>query len=328
MIPMTSKKRTLSCFVAMCLVLAIGHTVVAETGKVDVNREQPSPAEVFLEMKGAEHLIDEIGLFMGVLKPDALRIKVSDAGPQDVCFQARTLAIKANRLLFEISRKKAKRPPFPEKKIDPAFAKKMFLSATRSLIEVSDELGLVTLAPQYRISKEITPTTILEETITVSRHLNALLERQFAPAEVYRVVNLAIAYAARFLAQFPQAERIPKKPLYEKNKRPFDVYFRLHTCLLLINKIYEHNVLNTITVDITGIREKDVRPSDVYDMASTIVARMDYLHKIQNIRRAPQETYHPGRKVPSDVYQQTGILEQQLKSMLSYVEMKVRKQEK
>ena len=65
----------------------------------------------------------------------------------------------------------------------------------------------------------------------VNRQLNLLLERRFAPSDVYMQVTQAIGYAARQLAHNRDAMRIPDTPPFERNKQPGSVYFRLVNCL-------------------------------------------------------------------------------------------------
>ena len=55
-----------------------------------------------------------------------------------------------------------------------------------------------------------------------------------------------------------------------------------------------------------------VTPSDVYDVASLLVAELAHLHRQFPDAEPPHETYYPGRKFPSHVYQRVGILESQL----------------
>jgi len=196
----------------------------------------------------------------------------------------------------------------------------MVVEALGVMSEVNRKLNVLTVHPEVEF-KEATPPDVFMAIMTANRHLNALLERRFVPDEVYMVVNLAIGYASRLLAQYPGAERIPQKPLYEKNKRPLDVYYRLNDCLLLIIQIYQAGDVDILQMDVSGINEKNISPGDVFDMASLIVARLDFLHK-KNRSRMPRETYFPGKKFPSDVYQQAGILEQQLTTLLSYVKNK------
>ena len=70
--------------------------------------------------------------------------------------------------------------------------------------------------------------------------------------------------------------------------------------------------LEILEIDSSHIEEKSITPNDVFDIASVIVARLDFLHKRLDFAKKPRESFYPGRKYPSDVYQQVGILKQQL----------------
>lgn len=277
-----------------------------------------TPAHVYVELIRTEQFVDEVSRFMGVPEPEPLGFKVANAAPHDVYFQARTLLIKANRFLFELNRNKASDPPMlPQKSIGPIEVKKMVVTALEVMSQINQDLGISTVHPKIQLREKITPSEVFMVNMIVNRHLNSLLERRFSSSEVYSVVNMSISYASNLLAQYSDVERIPPKPLYEKNKRPLDVYYLLHTCLQHIIEIYKTVGLDTLEVDISAIQEKNVGPSDVFDMASIILARLDYLNRKKNILRPIRKTYFPGRKVPSDVYQQSAVLEQQLTGLLS-----------
>ena len=315
-------KNICACLLGMCFLFLAGKTVMAEGDKTYIDSSEITPAHVYIEVQRVEQFIDKLGLFMGIQEPDPFGVNITNAAPYDVYSQARILLIKANRLSFELIRKHRDSPVFPKDIIRPAEVKAMVVEVLAIISEVCQELHLSAVYPDIEFDQATTPSDVYMATMKANRHLNTLLERRFAPDEVYKVVNLAIGYAANMLAQYPGAERIPKKLLYEKNKKPIDVYCRLHNCLLQIIKIYQVDGFDILEIDISDIQEKNISPSDVFDMASLIVARLDYLHKKNNISRQPRETYFPGRKFPSDVYQQAGILEQQLSNLLSYVEKK------
>ncbi len=297
--------------------------VSVETGKTQEEqtidtRGSVTPTDVYVELRRTEQFVDEVSRFMGIPEPEPLGFKVVNAAPHDVYFQARSLLIKANRFSFEMHRNKTSNPPILiPKHIGPTEVKKMVVTALEVMRQVNQDLGISTVHPKIQPREGITPSEVFMTSMIVNRHLNSLLERRFSPSEVYKIVNMSIGYASNLLAQYPDVERIPPKPLYEKNKRPLDVYYRLHTCLQHIIEIYQTVGLDTLDVDISAIQEKNISPSDVFDMASIILARLDYLHTKKNIIRPIRETYFPGRKVPSDVYQQSAILEQQLTTLLS-----------
>jgi len=298
-------------FLLLCFFLFCGQTIMAASRNF-------SPGHVYVEMRRVEQFIDALGLHMGIPDPEPLGVKVTDVSPHDVYFQLRTLVIKANRLSFELSRISNDFPPLPNGRIRPGEVLAMASKALEIMSAINQKLQLPS-APQKVVFEEgIVPSDVFMVALRVNRHLNSLLERRFSPAEAYEVVNLAIAYASNLLAQYPEAKRLPNKPLFEKNKRPLDVYYRLQNCLQLIEQINQTLGLDILTMDISTITEGNIGPSDVYDVATLLVARLDFLNKNEKIRTIPRETFYPGRKVPSDVYQQAGILEQQLTTLLAY----------
>jgi hypothetical protein len=278
---------------------------------------ETTPRDVYIELQRVSQMINKIGAHMGITQPDILNITVKNAAPHDVYFQARTLALKANRLSFELLRRDSPAPPLPKREVRPEEVRMMVIEAQRAIHDISMEFDLKQFHPIPEIAEEISPSDVFMATTTANRYLNALLERRFAPEEVYSVVNFAISYASNMLAEYPGAMRIPERPPYSKEKRPLDVYYRLYDCLQLIDQIYQIQGLEILEIDITAIQKDHITPSDVLDMASLLVARLDFLSKKLNSRRQAREGCYPGRKFPSDVYQQAAVLQQQLLSLLS-----------
>jgi hypothetical protein len=311
-----------SVFTALLLLLFTGETILATEHAPSYNSSTTTPSHVYVELQRVEQLIDQLSRYMGVQEPDPLHISITNASPHDVYFQARTLIIKANRLSFELIREQNAPPILPGGTIRPAEVKTMITKAGLAISDISREFKILKTYRPQKPQKGITPSDVLKAIMTGNRHLNALLEKRFAAEEVYQVVTLAISYASNLLAEHSGAVRIPKKPGYIANKRPLDVYYRLYKCLQLIIQIYKIETFDILEIDISSIQEKNIIPSDVFDMASLVVARLDYLYKKKHILRVTREAYFPGRKFPSDVYQQTAILEQQLTALLSYEKRK------
>jgi hypothetical protein len=85
-------------------------------------------------------------------------------------------------------------------------------------------------------------------------------------------------------------------------------------CLELILIIDRAAGVPTLAVDSTNVDEGSITPSEVYDIASSIVARLELLHEHYGLEGKPRKVFYPGRKEPSEVYQRVGILEAQLRS--------------
>ena len=153
---------------------------------------------------------------------------------------------------------------------------------------------------------------MLKAIVQANRQLNLMLERQFAPSDVFQEVTLGVGYTSRLLETFPKAERIPIEPAYEPEKRPVDVYRRLLGCFRRIREIAERSNVRMLDLEVDDAQIDAIVPSDVYDVASLIVAELAYLQSQLPASQPPRNVYFVGRKFPSDVYQRAGILELQL----------------
>ena len=170
------------------------------------------PTDVFYEIQELSMHIELVRQYMGAPKANILDIRIHNAAPHDVYFQALTLFRKANRLLFEITRLQEEPPPLPEKFILPVNVMELVRKSHQSIEKVMVDMNIDQdhMQPLPVVSK--TPTDVFKEIQMVNRQLNQLLERPFSPADVYQVVTLAIGYAARHLSRYSGAIRIPGNP--------------------------------------------------------------------------------------------------------------------
>ncbi len=274
-----------------------------------------APADVYSDLENFNRDLELVRRHMGAPIANPLGLKINKAAPHDVYFQALILFEKANRLSFEILRQKDQLPPIPRGAILPEHVLKLVQGAHGAVHKVMDELKIEQSAMSPVRDETKTPSDVFQEILATTRQMNLLLERRFTPSEVFQEVTLAIGYAARQLAQYPGMARIPDKPPLEKGKKPSDVYFLLLKSLASISHIYAAASLDMLQVDFSGIDENNITPSDVLDIASLVVARLDFLHKNFGLSQMPREAFYPGRKYPSDVYQQAGTLQAQLERL-------------
>ncbi len=276
-------------------------------------------ADVFLEVQKFREDLERLRRFMGAPRATPLDIRVSNAAPHDVYFQALTLFEKTNRFSFEVTRLQEQSRPTPREVFLPADVLELTKAAHRSLGTIMSDIEIPPSVVPLKRDPTTTPNDVFKAILSTNRQLNLLLERRFAPSDVYQKVTLAIGYTARQLARFPGVRRIPDEPPFEAEKRPTDVYFRLIGCLEIVSTIYEVAGIKALEINTSHIDEKSITPSDVFDVASLIVARLDFLHKKFMIRQMPREVFYSGRKYPSHVYQQTGILEKQLQQLKRFI---------
>jgi len=238
-------------------------------------------------------------------------VTVAGASPREVYFQALAVFRKADRLCQEITGDPVAAIPhvLPVAEIKPGHVLLVIEAALRELAEVKHGLGIKEAAEAPARDASKVPSDVFGALATANRQINLLLERPFRPTDVYQQVSLAVAYAARLTDEDP-----PAPAAFERGKRPADVYARLTRCLDLVRGLVGkagHPVIERApdAGDAAG-----VSPSDVFDLASLVLAEVAFLHALRQDPNPPYpfEGNAPGRKLPSHVDQLAGVLERQL----------------
>ncbi len=271
-----------------------------------------APPDVYVQVMLVRAESDLIRREMGKPKQDRPEIAVTGAAPHEVYFQALTMFNKAERLCFEQTRERVTAPPRPQGPIGPADVYAVVEATLHRLQCVKEKLAIPESSQVVPRDNSKTPTDVFRAVVQANRSLNLLLRKQFSPSDVFQEVTLAIGYSARLLEQFPDAQRIPPEPAWERRKQPADVYRRLVDCFGLI-----HNIATTSGFSVAELKPdkasiEHARPGDVFDIASLLVADLAYLHAQRKGSRPPRDVFNPGNKLPSHVFQRIGILEAQL----------------
>ncbi|CDH43563.1 MAG: hypothetical protein IPL59_21945 [Candidatus Competibacteraceae bacterium] len=298
--------------------------VVFSASATDINAPAiPPPTEsnaaavaaISRQMEVFSRDLEQLRLFMGVAKVSELDIGIRSDLPRDLYFQTLTLWQKTDRLMFEVVRTHSPAPSVPVGDIDMQDILPTLQQAHRLLRQIMGELKL---AETTEMALVPLATDLFTAILNLNRQLDSLLERHFAPTDVYTEVTLAVGYAARLLAHYPDAIRIPAEPPFEPNKLPSDVYRRLIACLQSITRLFQALELPVLTVDIRQIDTTHLTPNDVFVVASLIVSQLDLLHKHLGIAKLPPQSIYPGLKFPAHSYQRAGILQAQLEQLECY----------
>ncbi len=240
-------------------------------------------------------------------------ITVKGAAPREVWFQALAVFRKADRLCHEISNDPTAAVPHapPINEIKPGHVLGILEATAREIGEVKQTLDVKDKPPAITRDASAQPSDVFGVLATMNRQINLLLDRPFAPADVFQQVSFAVAYAARLTKAPPPAE-----PALVRGKRPADVYARLVGCLEVARMLVKkagHPVIETSPAP----DPSTVLPSDVYDLASLVLGEVAFLHALNPDPNPPYpfEGNVPGRKLPSHVFQLVGVLEQQLQQL-------------
>ena len=289
-----------------------------------VSVEAIIPADVLARAMLLQQELELIRFEMGKPKDSRKTRMATNAQSHEVYFQALTLFIKSDRLALELTGSTGLRPrPVSPSGIRPFHAWKMVNAAYHRILTVKEELGITDSFSEKLQDSTTTPTDVGRAIVEANRQINLLLERRFSPSDVYQQVGVAIRYAASLLGQFPGATLMPKGPSLERGKQPADVFLRLVECYGRLESIAHQSGIPILHLDSTAAKQvvldMEVRPSDVYDVATLLVSDLAYLHAQVRDARPPGIVPFPGRKFPSDVYQQAGILRAQLIALEQFV---------
>ncbi len=102
------------------------------------------------------------------------------------------------------------------------------------------------------------------------------------------------------------------EPSYESRKTPADVYNKLVLTNKSIHKIIKKLGGDCLKLGPKETQRNNIKPADVYDLASLVIAELHYLRNLIGTSLIPKSPYYPGKKFPSHVYQRVSQLESQV----------------
>jgi hypothetical protein len=205
----------------------------------------------------------------------------------------------------------AHRPSAPAapalRELRPGHCLELIESVLTQIEDVKARLQITERASEPAIESRHQPSDVLVTLIRVNRELSRVLERPFAPSDVYRTVALASAYATRLGGK---AESAP----LERKRRPADCYQRLEACLAAVgSKITKHGE----TALQARLSSTQIDPTDVYDLANLVLGELAFLHALTANAR-PVHAFEPGGdgfRLPAHVHQLARTLEAQIASL-------------
>ena len=271
------------------------------------------PADVLARIQLFRGELEAIRFEMGKPKDRRSTRLATDALPHEVYFQAITLFIKADRLALELTGSTGLRPePVATQNIRPYHNWVLVTAAYNRLMTIKNKLGMKTTASEKIYPLSTKPTEVGRAIVLANRQLNLMLQRRFTSGDVFQQVTWGIEYAKALLGKFPSAALPVTSPPFERGKQPGDVFLRLAECFSVLEEIARLSGMKVLHLDGKAVQQAvqdlDIHPSDVYDLATLLVSDLTYLQgKVNDDTPIPSVPF-PGRKFPSHVYQQAGIL--------------------
>jgi len=273
------------------------------------------PADCYARVARIRGELELLRLEMGRPADAQSDLGVTGAQPREVYFVALGMFRKVDRLCFEHTGEQGTLPyPPPLADLKPADVLTVLDAVLERVNRVKSTLGLSEHAAEPAREPARTPSDVFRAIVAANRQLNLLLEQPFSPADVYQQVSLAGAYAASLRAHASDQTTVPTMPAFARRKRPADCYRKLGDAVDRVEILVARAGLQMLDLTVGEVNAERVTPSDVYDLASLLVAELAYLHA-QIPGLAPviiQPTAPPGRRLPSHVFQLASLVEEQL----------------
>lgn len=279
-----------------------------------VAQEEVTPAHVYQAVGQVAADIDLIREVMGRPELTTSPWVVDYAEPRHVFYQVQTLSRKANRLVMQFNGPDHGPPPVPADEILPMHVFQVVRGVQEMLDLVRLELGMAYGAQKPEFEADRQPRDVLREVVQAGRQLNLMLNRQISPEDVYAQLELASAYVAGALTEDESTPVYGTLPPFSGGKAPADVYRRVLECLGLAQAIGEKKNIEVLHLNLRReLRRRDIAPSDVYHLATTLLAEVAYLTLVldaKDVELPPIE--RPKYIFPSHVYRMAGMLQDEL----------------
>lgn len=271
--------------------------------------------EVFVQTETIRLEIELLRKEMGYAPKAEQKLPIMGIRLQEVWFLASMLYQRSDVLAFELTRNHYDAPALPRGEIIPSDVMKVLSATLKRIREAKLAMGITDVVSVEEPESQKFPIDIFNTITQSSRLLNDLTERPITDSDIYREVTVAIQYSAILLSEYEDVLiRIPPEPPYQRFKASLDVFERLLQCLSITRTVYKHLGLSLLAIDPAAVSAMEVTREDVFDIAIVLVAQLDFL-----VRRREFDVdlkgYYPGRKIPSDIYQRIGVLDQQLKTL-------------
>ncbi len=285
-----------------------------------VSPETILPADALARVQWFREELEAIRLEMGKPKDRRDTRLATDALPHEVYFQAVTLFIKADRLALELTGSTGLRPrPVPSSAIRPYHTWVLVAAALDRLVTIKNELGIPETVSENAHPPTTNPTEVGRAIVQANRQLNLMLQRRFSSSDVFQQILWGIQYAKALLAQFPAATPSAISPPFARGKQPSEVFLRLVQCFKHVEVIARLSGTAVLHLDAKAAKRAvddfTIQPSDVYDLATLLVSDLTFLHgTLKDVSPIPSVPF-PGRKFPSHVYQQAGVLLDHLRAL-------------
>ena len=288
--------------------------LVALGGPLAGAAEEVTPPQVFQAARTLAADVEALRETMGRPAVTAAAWVVDFAEPRHVYYQAQTLARKVNRLAVQMNGQEQELPDVPLGEILPGHVLGLVRNAHAGITAVRAEVGAPGSAEEIGFDPDRAPRDVFREIVQINRQINLLLDTPIRPADVYGRIELAAAFVAGALTEDPSEPVYGTLPPFEPGKEPTDVYRRVLDCLGIAQRIGASQGVDVLDLNLRReARRRDIQPSDVYHLATTLLAELAHLTlELDAVDVDLPPIDRPKHVFPSHVFRMVGMLEDEL----------------
>ena len=276
--------------------------------------DEIAPAHVYQAVRQLAQDIELIREVMGRPKLEAPAWVVDHAAPRHVFYQVQTLFRKTDRLADQLTGEEGELPPVPVGEIEPQHVLRVVQAAQERVERIRNELEIGYRTELPALEPGRLPRDVLREAVQANRQLNLMLDRPIQPRDVYARLELAATYVAGALTEDESDPVYGTLPPFDPGKVPADVYRRVLECLGIAQEIGKQHGIEVLQLNLRReLRRRDISPSDVYHLATTLLAEVAYLTltlDAKDVDLPPIE--RPKHIFPSHVFRMAGMLQDEL----------------
>ncbi len=284
-----------------------------------INTAAYSNADLLQSLKQTQSHINRLATHMGVTPKSNQLYQAKQVEYHDIYFQLDRLYEKTRQLYFENTNE------FP-----PLTQQNKNTSSLEASIMLTDKINHILallenhlLISNIHITKaqgpEPTNPILLDMLVILNQNINQLVEHETQPGDVYKLITLAVYYADEILNAMPVTKSVDRNITFIPNQKPYNVYVSLLKNIEILKEIGDACHIHSIQLNSKILDEDKISPNDVEDLAQMTVGELSQLADNMNISLKNIDSYYPGKKYPSDVYQRSMLLQLQLTHILTYL---------
>ncbi len=267
--------------------------------------------DLYRQAVAANQLVEQFLVAMGQTKKAHPKMSIRNAQLRDIEVVSHALYDQVRVLAFEYTRETY------ELEVKGDSLKKSW-DVLNHLLRILYELQpILDQSEPLRIAQvsSNSPSDLVLLLIDLNEKMDDLSWFEYSPSKAFQAVTQGIYIAAGLIENSPVPQPIPPDPLFIRGVTSKENYQRLLAIMKTLSAIAKLKNIPFIQIEVDGL--SSVATSDVHNLATLINSQLLYLYHQVIPNGAVMQSYYPGWKFPSHIYQRSGVLEQQINQLLS-----------